>query len=341
MLHKYFPDWQLTQGGYEEEYSRDKYKLYFCSARCTNESNVPVFTYYISCDNKIIFLDTFVAEDLKKNREGTMSIVKQKVQDVTGLIDITEEEKEIKYKLEKIMYFDNFDEFCQNIDKIKSYNLLLEKDDTKSLKELYDLTRTKQYKYPLKHSESEKCVNIGFSIRLDHVECLKHLLNGKENIQTLIQYSSIFGSMNIMKFLFEQKNGKCTSDVLIQAIHFNNIDIVKYFFELQNKYCQEKKVSWKDNYDITAPFWYGDLILYDVCDQDYTKQAIEHALELRRLILYKSIQYRLDKVKCLKQRCEIVEFLFDLQKQTFGEIPQKSQGEYETYLILKNELKKS
>jgi len=265
-LGKYLPEWTLTQGGYEEEYTKDGYTVYFASARCHGDDPKPKFMYYVTHDKKVIFTDFFYCDDFKQDRYKVMNEVRDKISQITGM-----KMEELKEPTEQ--------EEIENIKKSLEY-LTVKKHDCNFLKQLQD-------------KENPGRSELTKAIENNDLVSVKYLLNensGIQNKQAMLGHAMIFGSLDVIKYLVNDYGWELTGIMFTWAIQYNHLHVVKYFIEMQNKLCAEKNIKWKMGNG--NPPNYFNINLKDAAHLDFTSLGISFALEKRR---FKYPRYKIAK----------------------------------------------
>jgi hypothetical protein len=80
-LWKYFPDWNLSMAGYEEEYTKDGFTLSFLSPRCYDgiANSEPIMYYIVTHEGNIILKDFAYFNEFRAHRDKTMSHIQKEV----------------------------------------------------------------------------------------------------------------------------------------------------------------------------------------------------------------------------------------------------------------------
>jgi len=180
-----------------------------------------------------------------------------------------------------------------------------------------------------------KCRTFKDACNMHHDECVKYLLNNPQNHNTkndifdfyrnyentnTIDYICLCGgSLNIIKYLFENHKKDCTTDAIDFASHNGHLDIVKYLFEIQKKDC----TTWA--IDFASCNGHLDVIkyLFEVQHKDCTINAIDLASKNGHLnvIVYlfetQNEDCTTDAIDWASENghLDVIAYLFEIQKK--------------------------
>jgi len=192
----------------------------------------------------------------------------------------------------------------------------------------------------IKHNS---CINLNTShcstfkdaCNMHHDICVKYLLNNpqKHDVENdiydhirnyrnmnIIGYMCLCGgSLDVIKYLFENQKKDCTTNAIDWASDKGHLDIVKYLFEVQKKDCTYRAINWaicNGHLDVI-------IYLFDIQKKNCSCDAIDRASYNGHLDVVKYL-FEIQKKDCTNDAIElacrnghldIVKYLFEIQKK--------------------------
>jgi len=157
------------------------------------------------------------------------------------------------------------------------------------------------------------------------LDVIKYLFENqkKDCTDCAIDYASKNGNLSIVKYLFEIQNKDCTDNAIDWGCHNGHLDVIKYLFEIQKKDCSCYAIYWaiaRGHLDIVK-------YLFEIQNKDCicTNNAIDCASSNGHLDIVKYL-FEIQKKNCtnhaIDDACrygylDIVKYLFEIQKKNF------------------------
>jgi len=181
----------------------------------------------------------------------------------------------------------------------------------------------------------KKCSTFKDACNVRHDVCVKYLLNNPhkhdvendifnfhrnyENTNTIDYICLCGGSLDVIKYAFENQKKDCTTDAIDFASYDGNLNVIKYLFEIQMKDCTTNAINFASLYGHLDVIKY----LFDIQNKDCTHDAIYNACWFGHLDVVKYLFEIQNKdcttnvVDCTSQNghWDVIKYLFENQKK--------------------------
>jgi len=187
------------------------------------------------------------------------------------------------------------------------------------------------------NAKDNKCNTFKNACNNHHDTCVKYLLNnphkhdGRNDMfdqyscyynSNIIDYISICGgSLDVIKYAFENQKKDCTTYAIDYASFKGNLGAVKYLFEIQKKDCTTYAIDWASQCGHLDVVKY----LFEIQKKDCTTNAIDWACKYGQLDVVKylfEIQKKdctIDAIRfaCIYGHLDIMKYLLEIRNKDY------------------------
>jgi len=184
-----------------------------------------------------------------------------------------------------------------------------------------------------------KCSSFEDACEVRHDTCVKYLLNNPQKLKKIVCNNPMCdgrrcdaavkniidhmcmcgGSLEVIKYLFENKKKDCTNDAIDWASRTGHLDVIKYLFEIQKKDCTNDAIDWASRNGHLDVVKY----LFEIQKKDCTNYAIDWASQYGHLDVIKYL-FEVQKKDCTYRAIDnasgnghlgVIVYLFEIQKK--------------------------